>query len=128
MSEGLYWIVLSIVIATCMMWTFMSVIIIWRLDLKFDDNEFCVTFGMIAETALPIIGNAAFIPIISILLDVFLCTESVGDAYTDSYMDRDCFVWCWEEEHIGYAAMSSICLVFYVPFAIYARPWWQFYQ
>jgi hypothetical protein len=83
---------------------------------------------MLAETALPIIGNAAFIPIISILLDVFICTESVGDKYTDSYMDRDCFVWCWEDEHVSYATMACFCLVAYVPFAIYARPWWQFYQ
>jgi hypothetical protein len=128
MSEGLYWIVLSVVIATCVLWTIMAGIIIWRLDLKFDNSEFCVSFGMAAETALPIIGNAAFLPIISILLDVFLCTEAVGSHYTDSYMDRDCFVWCWEGEHIGYATMSSICLALYVPFAIYARPWWQFYQ
>jgi hypothetical protein len=110
------------------MWVLMSIVIIWRIDLKFENSDFCVNFGMAAETALPVIGNAAFIPIISILLDVFLCTESIGDDYTDSFMNRDCHVWCWEGEHVTFAAVAAICLLVYSPFAIYARPWWQYYQ
>jgi hypothetical protein len=127
LSEGIYWIIFSFVFATCLLWLIIAVIIILRLDLRVENNECCQTFGVLSEIGLPIIGNACFLPITSILLDAFVCTESVGDKYTDSFLDRDCYVWCWEEEHIAYVVMSSICLVLYVPFAIYARPWWQLY-
>jgi hypothetical protein len=128
MSEDLYWLVLICVLATCFVWVALAVVIIWKLDLKFESSDFCVSFGMAAETLLPIIGNAGFIPIIAILLDVFVCTESVGDDYKDSFMNRDCHVWCWEGEHVVYSVAAVFCLLVYAPFAIYARPWWQFYQ
>jgi hypothetical protein len=127
MKEGVFWIILMTVQINCILWVLMAVVIIWKFDLRFENSDFCVNFGMAAETALPIIGNAGFIPIIAILLDVFLCTESIGDSYTDSFMDRDCHVWCWEGEHISYSVFALICLLVYSPFAIYARPWWQFY-
>jgi hypothetical protein len=124
----MYWNVLTCVVATCFLWIILAVVIIWKLDLRFENSETCQTFGLLAETTLPIIGNAGFIPITSILLDVFLCTKSVGSNYDESYMDRDCFVWCWEGDHIKYVVLSSLCLVFYVPFSIFTKPWWQIYQ
>jgi hypothetical protein len=36
---------------------------------------------MLGENILPFVGNALFIPIIGILMDVFKCTESVGDEF-----------------------------------------------
>jgi hypothetical protein len=89
LSHGMYWLILTIVILIVFLWIVLSIIIIWRLDLKFENSDCCVSFGMLAEMALPIIGNAGFLPIVSILLDVFSCTESVGDEFSDSFMDRD---------------------------------------
>jgi hypothetical protein len=89
MTEGVYWIIFSSVFAVCLLWLVIAVIIILRIDLKFENNECCSTFGMLSEIGLPIIGNAAFLPLVSILLDAFVCTESIGDKYTDSFLDRD---------------------------------------
>jgi hypothetical protein len=66
-----------------------SIIIILKLDLKYD-NYYSTLFGFICEHSLPIISNAGFLPIISILLDVFLCTKGTSDSLNDSYLDRDC--------------------------------------
>jgi hypothetical protein len=40
--------------------------------------------------ALPIIGNLFFIPIISFLLDVFVCVETIGDDIDDAVLSKDC--------------------------------------
>jgi hypothetical protein len=128
MSEGLFWKLLITVYAIVFMWIVLGVIIMFRLDLRFPNSGSCVAFGMVAEFVLPIINNAMFLPIISLLLDVFLCTEEIGDEYTDTFLDRDCNEFCWENDHVTYVVFSVISLVAYLPCAIYCRPYWQFYQ
>jgi hypothetical protein len=92
----------------------------------------CRYLGQISEYLLPIIGDVGFLPIISILLDVFVCdqayTESGDPEMTDSILARDCHENCWTGVHVYYAPMSFIGLVLYVPLAVYSRPIWQEYK
>jgi hypothetical protein len=115
MSEGMYWNLLIGAFVVVFMWILFGAIIIFRLDLRFPESSSCVVFGMVAEFVLPIINNALFLPIISVLLDVFLCTEEIGDEFTDTFLDRDCHEFCWESDHVTYAVMSAIALVAYLP-------------
>jgi hypothetical protein len=98
--------------------------IILHWDLRYDRYYCCRLFGTLGENILPFIGNACFIPIVAILMDVFKCTESVGDEFEDAYLDRDCHEWCWQDNHIYYASAAAVCLVFYFPLAIFVRPEW----
>lgn len=74
---------------------------------------------------MPLLGNLAFVPIISGLLDIFVCDHSIGDNYSESYMAKDCYQFCWRDEHLIYSIVAAISLVLYGPLAIFCRPLWQ---
>jgi hypothetical protein len=38
---------------------------------------------------LPLIGNMCFIPIITFLLDIFVCDETTGDDVDDAVLAKD---------------------------------------
>lgn len=80
--------------------------------------------GEMVELFLPILGNMSFLPIISTLFNVFKCTESTGDSFTDSFMDKDCYEYCWKNDHLIFALISLFALMIYHPLAVYARPLW----
>jgi hypothetical protein len=80
LTDGVFWVVLYFVMALSSIWVGTSIIVILKIDLKYD-TKFCRNFAFFAELILPIIGNPCFLPIVSILLDVFICTEGTGDDY-----------------------------------------------
>jgi hypothetical protein len=57
----------------------LCLMIIEKIDLRFERISFCKSLGAIAENVLPIIGNACFLPIIYLILDVFICDEAHGE-------------------------------------------------
>jgi hypothetical protein len=120
---GVYWFILEIVFCLCAVWFVSCIIVVKKIDLRWDKWA-CREFGWYAENLLPILSNACFLPIITILTDVFICTESVGDEFTDSYLDRDCEQFCWTDDHIYYAIFAVIAFALYVPLAVYSRPLW----
>lgn len=124
MDEGVYWIALNITLCIVGVWVFCGIVIIKKLDLKYENFYLCRNFGYYSENILGVIGNACFLPINSLLLDVFICTESVGDNYTDSFLDRDCHQYCWEGDHLVYVCFVLACFILYTPMAVYSRPLW----
>ncbi|MEE4247825.1 MAG: hypothetical protein V2I33_20695 [Kangiellaceae bacterium] len=124
MSEGVFWMVLNVVYSACFVWFVVALLNLLRIDVRYEQYSICRSFSYYTEILLPILSNAGFVPIIAILLDVNMCTESVGDSYTDSYLDRDCHVWCWESEHVIYVVFAVVCFALYVPLAIVTRPMW----
>ncbi|CAG9335814.1 unnamed protein product [Blepharisma stoltei] len=66
-----------------------------------------------------ILGNLCFIPFVSVLLDVFVCDESIGDSFTDSFLAKDCYQFCWKGNHIVYAILSGIAILIYEPLAVF---------
>jgi hypothetical protein len=78
------------------------------------------------------LGDQGFLPIVSILLDVFVCDEAYASdgspELTDSFLSRDCHANCWTDEHIYYVWFAIVGLIMYVPLAVYARPLWQDYK
>jgi hypothetical protein len=78
-------------------------------------------------------GNVQFLPLISVLFDVFYCVKAHGaDAsslyYSDSFMFRDCYEDCWTGKHLGLAIAAGIALVIYHPVTVVTRPLWQLYE
>jgi hypothetical protein len=61
------------------------------------------------------------------LTDVFICTESVGNDFTDSFLDSDCEQFCWKGDHLIYAIFAFVSFVLYVPLVVFTRPVWQYF-
>jgi hypothetical protein len=79
---------------------------------------------------MPLLGNALFLPITSVLFDIFICEEAHSPIkseldYSDSFMFRDCNEDCWGGLHRRYVVAVSIALVLYHPITVITRPLWQ---
>jgi hypothetical protein len=79
---------------------------------------------------MPLLGNAFFMPFISVLFDVYVCEEAHGPhkdelGYTDSFMYRNCSMDCWTDSHLSYAIVTAIALSLYHPVTVMTRPLWQ---
>ena len=123
LSTGMYWVLLITLMLVVAIWTFCVLMFVARLVLKYE-NWICYSLIHTSDILLPFIGNALFLPIIAIHYDVFICTEGTGDEATDSFLNRDCHYYCWEDEHLGYSIAAVVSLVAYLPAAIYTRPFW----
>lgn len=67
-----------------------------------------------------ILGNAVYLPIISILITIYECNESKGEDLTDSFLDRDCFTFCWNSSHLYISITTLILLTLYIPSHLYS--------
>jgi hypothetical protein len=75
-------------------------------------------------------GDFLFLPIVSVLMNVFVCTEGVSSNqaatdFSNSYLSVDCYLTCWKGIHLLYVVCTSIGLLIYVPLVIVLRPLWQ---
>lgn len=95
MSAGVYWIFLEATLVLCLVWLLFGLGMIKNIDIKYEHIECCKTCGYYGENILPIIGNVMFLPIVSILLDVFICDESSDGEFENAFMYRDCYEYCW---------------------------------
>ena len=63
-------------------------------------------------------GFVLYIPVISMIIDVFICTEEAKGVV---FFDKDCNTECWDISHIGYATMASLALILIIPVGMYLR-------
>ena len=63
-------------------------------------------------------GFVLYIPVISMIIDVFICTEEVKGVV---FFDKDCNAECWDSSHIGHATMASVALIQIIPVGMYLR-------
>ncbi|CAG9329357.1 unnamed protein product [Blepharisma stoltei] len=124
-TNGVFWIFLDFIFACVLLWVILSTNVLLRLDEKFPSVPLLRFLNQLADLLMPVLGNLMFIPIVSVLLDVFVCDKSIGNNFTDSYMVKDCYQFCWKDSHIIYAAISGLCLLIYEPLAVFCRPLWQ---
>ncbi|CAG9319105.1 unnamed protein product [Blepharisma stoltei] len=125
LENGIFWIIVEMVFGGILLWTILCGVVLFRLDEKWKYITIFKFLSWLADYLMPILGNLCFIPFISICLDVFLCDQSIGDKFTDSFLARDCYYFCWKGEHLVHAVFSFLALFLYVPSAIFCRPLWQ---
>ncbi|CAG9328017.1 unnamed protein product [Blepharisma stoltei] len=73
----------------------------------------------------PIIGEFLFTPITLFLFLTFQCTDSTEDSFKESFHSQDCYVFCWQDKHVYYVAISSVALFVYLPCFLYYRLIWD---
>ncbi|CAG9319078.1 unnamed protein product [Blepharisma stoltei] len=125
LENGVFWYIIEVVYGSIILWLILCIVILFRLDEKFPHISAFRFLAWLADFLMPILGNLCFIPFISMCLNVFVCDQSIGDNFTDSFLAQDCYYFCWKGEHLVYAIFSIIALLLYEPFAVFCRPLWQ---
>lgn len=116
-----FWLILDIVLVACASWVLaliLTVLDLWQ----------CVGFQWLesfSDRWLPFLGDICFLPIVSFLLNIYLCDQSYSPSFASSVFHFDCFVGCWQLTHWVYVVLVSLCLAVYIPLAVYTRPAWQ---
>jgi len=124
-TEGkMFWYYVKAVLIAVIFWIYFSFIIIFKFEGKFN-NFFFHYSQTFAELLMPILGNAGFLPIVSVLLNVIQCDQAIGNDLSQSFVRKDCSVFCWQGSHLSTAICSIIALILYLPLAIYFRPYWD---
>lgn len=124
-KHGVYYKVLAAVIATCGLWVLLLAAVWLRFSEKCDSLILLNRLEDLADLALPLLGNACFLPILTTLINVFFCNSALQDSYDSAILDVDCYQECWKDKHIIYAALAGLGLISYAPLAILMRPAWQ---
>ncbi|CAG9333081.1 unnamed protein product [Blepharisma stoltei] len=119
-----FWIAMVFTLSAATFSIFLNIFTVTRFKNIFT-WKFCVNLRYFADAILPLIGNALFIPIISFLLNIFSCTHATGDSISDTYLDKDCYQYCWKGKHLAFALLSIIAIFIYMPLTVYYRPMYQ---
>ncbi|CAG9332932.1 unnamed protein product [Blepharisma stoltei] len=125
LRNGVFWIIVNVVFGSIGLWVILCLVVLLRLDEKFPTNLIFRYLDILANYLMPILGDLCFIPFISICLDIFLCDQTIGDNFTDSFLAQDCYFFCWTGEHLTYTILSVFALIAYEPLAVFCRPLWQ---
>ena len=59
-----------------------------------------------------------YIPVISMLIDIFICTEEANGTV---FFDIDCNTECWNSDRIEYAILATFALILVIPTGMYLR-------
>ena len=113
--KGVYWRVLNLAIGLA------SVHIIAVLIVNCNRQERkCCMHGW-AEFFLFSAGNWLFVPLLTVLLNVYMCSRGVDSELSAAFLDIDCAVDCWAGIHTNYLVGNSVLLVIYLPAAVLGR-------
>lgn len=118
-----YWDALSGTCALCYVWFILMIMIIIKGENWVKKLPVCrKAVEFLNSYFLPFFGNTMFLPALAFLLDAFVCDHQV---LGNSYVWRDCYMTCWNNEHIKYVIFSGFAIFLYEPLAVICRPIWQ---
>ncbi|MEE4248121.1 MAG: hypothetical protein V2I33_22230, partial [Kangiellaceae bacterium] len=121
-EDSVFWHFLYYIYGIIFLWLVMFVYSKLKLHKRYPESGIFANLRSLCTYALSIIGNLLFIPIISLLLEVLVCVETLGDDIDDAVLDMDCHQTCWNSTHLTFVIVSMICLICYAPLAVYMRP------
>jgi hypothetical protein len=106
-----YWSAVHLAIAVIAFFMISS-LFLWLKELNCRINE---TLEDCSSVCVPVLGSLCFLPFVSVLLDIFICTQAAGPDensldYSDSFLMRDCNETCWEGKHLTYVIIISFII------------------
>jgi hypothetical protein len=128
LSQNKFWKFYYFVLSFCISWTVFLCLIILKYVLKVKNNWLLENLKILNEFVLPLTSSITFIPVISMMMNLFLCRESIGDNFTDLFLDSDCYTFCYSDSHKSFAILTFIFLVFYVSLSTFMKPYWESVQ
>ena len=128
-SYGSYWSMITGMLLALWIWVALSIAIILRSkDLPFFKSENLGFIDFVSEYFMPVVGDLGFLPIISVLMNLYVCNLTLTGDLTQSYNEHDCTTFCWAGKHLTFAVISLVSLAVYIPLSLYLRPLWQSFQ
>lgn len=124
-SGSLYWRQLHLALGWGGGWTLICLVKLARLERVLEWIPGCPFLLLFINVVMPTAAAWLFLPILSTLLKVYLCTQATGAEFTSSFLDSDCFQSCWNVHHITYVISGSIVLLCYTVLTLYTSPLWQ---
>lgn len=89
-----YWIIIDAVLVGILFWVILCAVVLFRLDERYGRFFVFRILGNLGDKLMPILGNLCFVPFVSILLENFVCDQSIGENFTDSFLAQDCYQFC----------------------------------
>ncbi|CAG9335584.1 unnamed protein product [Blepharisma stoltei] len=120
-----FWIYVASAVVGIFLWIYFAIIPTFAIQNRIIGKIAFINSDRIVRMGIPLIGNACFLPIISVLLSVFQCNEGIGNDLDESFVHSDCTVYCWKGTHLTWAAVSIAALLVYLPLAVFYRPFWD---
>ena len=122
-KDTTFWIIFYSMIFLSYAWIFIVLICYLRV-LRFS-SVLTKRLEDLKSFMIPIMSNYLFLPIVVSLISILMCDKAISKDYTDSYLNYDCNMYCWRDDHIAYAIIACVQIVFYIPLAILYRTLWQ---
>jgi ABC-type branched-subunit amino acid transport system substrate-binding protein len=119
-THSRFWTFYECLIAFCTLWNFICLS-------KICFRNFIINIE-INEHVLPVIGHICFMPLFSMLVDLYICDKSIGNSFTDSYLKFDCTSFCYTGKHLIHAILGTFVIIGFLAFSIYLRPIWESIQ
>ena len=121
----IFWNFFYGVMLFAVVWIILCAVVILKCQVIFENNFFCGKIRFLTELILPILGHIGFLPVFSMMMNIFSCNDAIGSSLTDTFLDSDCTVFCYTGMHRLYAILTAICIVLYISLAIYCRHIWE---
>jgi predicted membrane protein len=93
-----YWTALNVALGVMLIWSVICVI-----DLIGLEPRMCGCYRYWTKLLMPTLSNFLFLPLVSLLSTVFMCSKGISESLTESFFNKDCHEFCWRGKHIGYA-------------------------
>lgn len=124
LQRGVYWFALSVTCGLVVLWTCLLALLRFRVCRRLHCCE--KRLASLGELFFPLIGDLSFVPICSLFLSVFHCTQAVGSAeISQTFLQEDCYQRCWRSTHVGFVVFGVVLMEGYVALAVAFMPAWQ---
>ncbi|OMJ86676.1 hypothetical protein SteCoe_11760 [Stentor coeruleus] len=120
-----FWVSICIAKGFCIFWTVICVLVSNNLHFIFIKYLSCDKILDLSPKLLPYFADLSLIPILTILLQLFICKESIGNNLTDSFLNNDCTKFCYETYHLKMAIGTAITIIFFIISITLYRIMWE---
>ncbi|OMJ70013.1 hypothetical protein SteCoe_32123 [Stentor coeruleus] len=125
LKNEIFWHFFYSVLVLSYIWIFLCIFIMLKIDLRYSSNYIINKISFACDIFLPLFGHLGFIPMVSMLFNIYGCNQGIGDDLTESFLDSDCTCFCYKNAHLTVMTFTTISLTFFIPLAVFYRPEWE---
>lgn len=125
LEDERFWKAFYAIFGIICIFVFLCIMQFFKVSEKFQRFHILQLIHKFSISFLPIFGHFLFIPVVSTLLDIFMCNNKIGDDLSDSYLDQDCNTFCYTVEHKIIVVLTGFLLIAFVILAMPYRVFWE---
>ena len=128
LNKDKFWMAYYSVLIFAGVWNLICVMFVFKCEVRYSNTKFSEFFKTLQQLILPLISSVMFLPLLSMLLNLFICSKSTGSGFEDLFMDKDCFYTCYVGDHKKIAVVAFIIIFFFALLSVYLKPFWEINQ